>query len=71
MRIPLMINFLDPEVRAMSPLAIEELRIKGIWMVNADLKSITKEGGKTCFNWEHQYESRSMTKTVEFITTCL
>ncbi|MBU0459104.1 hypothetical protein KJ652_00130 [Patescibacteria group bacterium] len=70
-RIPAMLPFIDSEVRAKAPLAIEEMRKNGFWMVNADIESITKEGGRVCYHWKHQYRSRFEFGEVEFITTCL
>jgi len=72
MRIPNVLPFLDPEVRAKAPLAIEEMRKQGIWMVNAELDSITREDGKVCFHWKHAYRNRTEPEPEpESITTCI
>lgn len=68
---PGMLPFLDSEVREKAPLAIEEMRKQGFWMVNTELDSISKEEGKVCYHWTHQYRSRFEFGEKEFITTCL
>jgi len=74
MRTKIMLPFLESEVRTKAPLAIEELRKEGIWVVNAELTSITKEDEKTCFHWEHRYTQRMpfvLGPKSEVLTTCL
>jgi len=66
-----MLPFLDSEIRAKAPLAIEEMRKQGFWMVNAELDSMTKEGDKVCYHWTHQYRSRFEFGEPQSITTCL
>lgn len=58
LKIPMMIPFLDSEVRAKAPQAIENLRKEGVWMVNTKLKSVSREGGEICFQFEHSYTSK-------------
>ena len=53
------------------------LRKEGIWMVNTELKSVTKEEDQTCFHFEHTYTLDNRTRKPnpktepETRTTCL
>jgi|TARA_B100001971_G_C18260020_1_gene585847 hypothetical protein len=77
LKIPMMMPFLDSAVRAKAPQAIENLRKEGIWMVNTELKSVTKEEDQTCFHFEHTYTLDNRTRKPnpktepETRTTCL
>lgn len=70
LRIPRVLPFLDPEVRAAAPQMLEELRARGLWLVNVDIESVTKEDEKWCIHFVHRYTSRKGTRAPEPITTC-
>jgi hypothetical protein len=73
-KVPMMMPFLDAEVRAKAPQAIEKLRKEGIWVVNAELIKITKEQDKTCFHFSHEYkgkDSRFRIPDSEQLTSCI
>jgi len=71
LRLPSTLPLLSAEVRAAAPQAIEELRAKGLWVVNTDLTGITREQNVVCFHWEHRYTKRGYTGPSESITTCI
>ncbi len=75
LRIPSVIPFLDADVRAKAPKAIEEIRKEGIWMVNTHLKSVTKDDNGTCFHFDHQYSQQETNnqklKTKNSLSTCI
>jgi len=70
-RIPSVLPFLQAEVRAAAPQAIEELRAKGLWVVNTDLLKITREENAICFHWEHRYSRPRGLEGREYISTCI
>ncbi len=70
LRIPRVLPFLDPEVRAAAPQALEMLRSQGFWLVNIDIHDIEAREGQICFLWEHRYSSRKGRAPAAIITTC-
>jgi hypothetical protein len=71
LRLPRVLPFFDPEVRSAAPRALEELRAQGLWLVNVDIRKITQEENKICFQWEHQYTRRGSRSAPELLTTCI
>lgn len=69
-RIPIVLPFLDVDVRAAAPAMLQTLREKGLWLVNVDMKSITKDTKGICFTFEHRYTGTSRHYSTELITTC-
>lgn len=57
-RIPRMLPFLDPAVRAEVPGMLDQLRAEGLWLVNTDLVGIQGKERGICFIWDHRYTSR-------------
>jgi len=74
LKIQMMLPFLDSEIRAKAPKAIEELRKEGIWMVNTKLKSVTRKEDETCFYFDHAYTNKKsyvLRPTSYILKTCL
>lgn len=71
LKIPTVMPFLESEVRAKAPKAIDKLRKEGIWMVNTDLKSITQDEKGTCFHFDHRYTPDNRQPKPENRTTCI
>ena len=63
--------FTNANVRNRAPLAIEDLRSRGVWMVNAHLTDIKSLPGVTCFFWDHEYRSKTHGDAIEIIATCI
>ncbi len=70
LRIPRILPFIDPAVRAAAPTALNELRVRGLWLVNIDLLSIEQSDEKLCFTFTHRYRGAAGSKLPEIITTC-
>jgi hypothetical protein len=49
--------FLSASVRNVAPLAVREIREQGLWLVNADLTAIRRDGGSIEFSWVYRYRS--------------
>src|SRR3989344_2070991 len=58
-RIPQILPFLDPEVRKVAPIMLSDLRDRGLWLVNVDLKNVTEDENTLCYIWEHRYTRRT------------
>jgi hypothetical protein len=71
LRIPSVLPFLDPEIRAAAPRAMEELRSQGLWLVNVDFLKVEKADEEICFHWLHRYRSRLAIAEPEELTTCI
>ena len=70
MRLPRVLPFLYSDVRAAAPKMIEDLRSRGLWIVNVDLEEIRRGQNAVCFYWSHNYTARNRTDDSEPITTC-
>ena len=70
MRLPRIIPFLQPEVRAAAPRMLDELRSQGLWLVNTDLMEIENTADGLCFTWEYRYHGHGGIKDPRIITTC-
>ena len=68
--LPLSTAFLDPNVRAKAPQAVESLRRRGLWLVNTRLTDIERNDESVCFHWEERYRSRTQWGEAKPITTC-
>jgi len=74
LKISTVLPFLDAEVRAKAPIAIQNLRKEGVWLVNTKLISITREEDKTCFHFDHKYTKRNpgfLIPDSKALTTCI
>ncbi|MDD5055187.1 MAG: hypothetical protein PHZ00_02870 [Candidatus Peribacteraceae bacterium] len=58
-RLPLSMAFFSSSVRNVSPRAVREIRTRGLWLVNADLTEIRRDGGSIGFSWIYRYRSRT------------
>lgn len=70
-RIPRVLPLLRSNVRAAAPEALEELRSKGLWLVNTDLINVEWRDHAICFLWEHRYTSREGKDPAEILPTCI
>lgn len=68
--IPRYLPFLDSEVRAAAPHALEKLRSHGLWLINIEMQSTERRDGEICFTWEHRYRARERIEDPEILTTC-
>jgi len=69
--IPRYLPFLDAEVRAAAPHALEKLRDRGLWLINVEMQTVERREEAICFIWEHRYRSRSRIEEPEILTTCI
>lgn len=69
--IPRYIPFLNAEVRSAAPLALEELRKDGLWLINVEMQSVVRKEEGICFTWEHRYRARGRIEEPEILTTCI
>jgi len=60
MKVPRMFPFFEQRARAAAPAAIHELRMRGIWVVNANFQKVTLSERRVCFDWEHRYPFYSL-----------
>lgn len=70
MRLPRVLPFIHADVRAAAPKMIENLRSRGLWLVNVDLGEISRGQNAICFHWNHSYTARNRTEELESVTTC-
>ncbi len=65
--------FTDSAVRKAVPVAMQDLRNRGIWLVDTELKGIGKGQGQgaICFQWSHVYHGRLQQSAPEALTTCV
>jgi hypothetical protein len=71
LRIPLVLPFLDADVRRTAPQAVDKIREQGLWAINAELHSVEKNSEEICFTWDHQYRKRDGFLKPSIITTCV
>ncbi|HLD07578.1 MAG TPA: hypothetical protein VJB60_00765 [Candidatus Peribacterales bacterium] len=70
MRLPQVLPFLEADVRAASPLVLKKLRNDGLWLVNVDMQSVTRDERGLCFHFEHRYTGRGRNDAPELLTAC-
>ena len=70
MRLPRVLPFLHADVRASAPKMLDDLRLRGLWLVNVDLEEVRRGQNAICFYWTHNYTARNRTENSEPITTC-
>lgn len=69
-RIPRVLPFLHVDVREAAPAMLEDLRSRGIWVMNTDVNEIRRGQNAICFSWTHRYTAKNRKDEVEFLTTC-